>query len=70
MRADVALSVGGAVCGSVGAEAARLIQGAGVTPVSLDALIAGGVHGREVRVGDNDFVPELFEVAGDPLALG
>ena len=54
---------------AVGAEPARLAQGAGVPLVGLDAAVAGGVHRRAVRVGGDHLMPECFEVSGAPLAL-
>src|SRR5262249_23709329 len=30
---------------------------------------AGGIHGREVRVGDDDVVAERFQTPGDPFTL-
>jgi hypothetical protein len=62
--------VGGAVRGAVGAEPSRFAQRPRVPLVGLDAPIAGGVHGREVRIRDDDLVAEPFEVACAPLALG
>src|SRR4051812_27032183 len=70
MGPDITLAVGGAVGGAVGAEPARLAPGAGVPLVGLNAPGAGGVHGREVRVGDDHLGAEPFEVTGAPLALG
>src|SRR3569832_425092 len=70
MSANISLLIGGAVRGAVGAEAASLAERAGVALVGLDLLAAGGVHGREVRIGDDHLVAELFEAACNPLALG
>ena len=56
--------------GPVSAEAAGFAQRAGITLVSLDLLVASGIHRSEVRIGDDDLVSESFEVAGDALALG
>ena len=56
--------------GAVGAEQARLGQGAGIAPVGLDLAGAGRIHGREVRVGDDDLVAEGLETAGHPFAVG
>ena len=50
-------------------ESASLGERARVPLVGLDFAAAGGVHRGEVRVGDDDFVAEGFEVAGDPLTL-
>ncbi len=54
----------------VGSKATCLAERPRVTLVGLDAALAGGVHGREVGVGDDDLVAQGFEVAGAPLALG
>ena len=54
----------------VSSEAARLAKSPCIPFVGLDLLIAGGVHRGEVRIRHDYFVPELFEVTGDPLALG
>src|SRR2546425_11318136 len=56
--------------GAVGAEQAGLGQGAGIAPVGLDLAGAGGIHGGEVGIGDDDLVAEGLEAAGDPFALG
>jgi hypothetical protein len=45
-------------------------QRAGVALVGLNFAAAGGVHRGEVGVGDNNFVPQPFEVTGDPLTPG
>ena len=42
---DVALGIGEAMGGAVGAEPAGLGQGAGIAPVGLDLAGAGGIHG-------------------------
>lgn len=55
---------------AIGTEPTCFAEGAGVPLVGLNLLIARGVHGREVRVGDDDCMPEFFEVTGDPLAFG
>src|ERR671920_1229616 len=55
---------------AVGAEAASLAERAGVALIRLHLLAAGGVHGREVRVGDNHLVAELFKETCNPLTLG
>jgi hypothetical protein len=70
MSPDSPLPVGCSVGRAVGAEPASLAQGAGVPLVGLDPAVAGGVHGREVRVGYYHLVPERFEVTSAPLALG
>jgi hypothetical protein len=54
---------------AVRAEPTRLAQGAGVTLVGLDAPVAGGVHRREVRVGDNHLIAEGFKVSCRPFAF-
>ncbi len=46
--------------GAAGAEATRLAQRPRIALVGLDPFVAGGIHGREVRVGDDDLVPEPF----------
>ena len=56
--------------GAVGAEQARLGQGPGIAPVGLDLAGAGGIHGGEVRVSDDDLVAEGLETPGDPFAVG
>ena len=56
--------------GAVGADPAGFAQRPRVSLVGLDLLVAGRVHRGEVRVGDDDLVPELFEVLRDSLALG
>ena len=66
----VPLGIGEAMGGAVGAEQARLRQGAGIAPVGLDLAGAGRIHGREVRVGDDDLVAEGLETAGHPFAVG
>jgi hypothetical protein len=58
------------VCRTIGSEPTCFAQRTSVPLIGLDLLIARGVHGRKVRVGDDDFVAELFEVASDPFALG
>lgn len=67
---NIPLPVGGAVGVAIGTEAARLTERPRVSLVSLDAAVAGGVHGREVRIGDDHLMSEGFEVAGAPLAFG
>ena len=56
--------------GAVGAEQARLGQGPGIAPVGLHLAGARRIHGREVRVGDDDLVAEGLETAGHPFAVG
>src|SRR4051812_29209836 len=55
---------------AVGAELAGLGERAGVPLVGLHPAAAGGIHGGEVSVGDDDLMAERFEVTGNPLALG
>jgi len=55
--------------GAVGAEQARLGQGPGIASVGLDLAGAGGIHGREVRVRDDDLVAEGLEAPGHPFAV-
>jgi hypothetical protein len=66
----VALGIGEAMGGTVGAEQARLCQGPGIAPVGLHLAGTGRIHGREVRVGDDDLVAEGLETAGHPFAIG
>ena len=66
----VALGIGEAMGGAVGAEQARLGQGAGIAPVGLDLAGAGRIHGGQVRVGDDDLVAEGLEAAGHPFTVG
>jgi len=54
---------------AVSPEAADLTQCPRVPLVRFNLLVAGGVHRDEVRVSDDHFMAEGFEVAGDPLAL-
>jgi hypothetical protein len=68
--AHVALGIGEAMGGAVGAEQARLRQGPGIAPVGLDLAGAGRIHGGEVRVGDDDLVAEGLEAPGHPFAVG
>jgi hypothetical protein len=70
MSPDIPLPVGGAVGGAVSAEAAGFAQRPHVSLVSLDAPVAGGVRGREARVGDDDFVSKFLTVACAPVAGG
>jgi hypothetical protein len=66
----MALGIGEAVGGAVGAEPARLSQGAGIAPVALDLAGARRIHGGEVGIGDDDLVAEGLEAASHPLAVG
>ena len=56
--------------GAVGPEQAGLGQGPGIPPIGLDLARARRIHGREVRVGDDDLVAERLQAAGDPFAVG
>jgi hypothetical protein len=56
--------------GAVGAEQARLGQGPGIASVGLDLARPGRIHGRKVRVGDDDLVAEGLETPGHPFAVG
>lgn len=55
---------------AVGVEHTGLGQGPGMPPICLDLSGPGGVHGDEVGVVDDDFVAQLLETAGHPLAGG
>ena len=66
----VALGIGEAMGGAVGAEQARLGQGARIAPVGLHLAGAGRIHRREVRVRDDDLVAERLQAAGHPFAVG
>jgi hypothetical protein len=55
---------------AVGAEQARLGQSPGIAPVGLDLAGTGRIHGREVRVRDDDLVAEGLETARHPFAVG
>src|SRR5262249_49543170 len=69
-RADLTLAFAGAVRVTIGAKPAGVRECHGVAAVGLHAPAARGVHRREVRVGDNDFVAERLEAASYPLRLG
>ncbi len=66
----VALGIGEPMGGAVGAEQTGFGQGPGITPVGLDLARPRRIHGREVRVRDDDLVAEGLEAPGDPLAVG
>ena len=66
----MALAIREPMGGAVGAEQAGLGQGAGITPVGLDLARPRRIHGREVRVRDDDLVAEGLEAARHPLAVG
>ena len=66
---DVALGIGEAMGGAVGAEQAGLGHGAGIAPVGLDLAEAGRIHRGEVRVGHDDLMAEGLETAGHPFTL-
>jgi hypothetical protein len=55
---------------AVRAEQARLRQGPGIAPVGLHLAGARRIHGREVRVRDDDLVAERLQAAGHPFAVG
>jgi hypothetical protein len=62
--------IGAAVRCAVGPELARLAERPRIAPIGFDLAAARRVHRREVRVGDDHLMPERFEAAGHPLALG
>src|SRR6266850_2524262 len=66
----VALGVGEAMGGAVRAEQARLREGPGITPVGLHLTGARRIHGREVRVRDDDLVAKRLETPRHPFAVG
>ena len=66
----MALGIGEAMGGAVGAEQAGLGQGPGIASVGLHLARPRRIHGREVRVGDDDLVAERLQAPRDPLALG
>jgi len=66
----VALGIGEAMGGAVGAEQARLRQSPGIASVGLHLARPRRIHGREVRVGDDDLVAEGLETPGHPFAIG
>jgi hypothetical protein len=55
---------------AVGAEHAGLGQGARVPAIGLHLARARRVHGGEVRVGDDDLMPQRLETPRDPFAVG
>jgi hypothetical protein len=68
--AHLALGIGEAMRGAIGAEQVGVGEGARIAPIGRDPARAGGVHGGEVGVGDDDLMAELLETEGDPLAVG
>ena len=66
----MALRIGEAMGGAVGAEQTRLGQGPGIASVGLHLARPRRVHGREVRAGDDDLVAEGLETPGDPPLPG
>ena len=64
------LGIGEPMGGAVGPEQARLGQGTRIPPVGLDLARPGRIHGREVRVRDDDLVAERLQAAGHPFAVG
>jgi hypothetical protein len=68
--AHMPLGIGESMSGAVGAEQAGLGQGAGIASVGLDRAGTGRLHGREVRVGDDDLVTKDLEAPGHPFAVG
>ena len=55
---------------AVGPEQVGVGQGTRIAPIGLDPPRAGGVHGGEVGVGDNDLVTEALETTGNPFTVG
>jgi hypothetical protein len=68
--ADVALGIREPVRRAVGAEEAGFGESPSVAAIGLHLAGARGVHGGEVRVGDNDLVAESLEAARHPFAVG
>ena len=68
--ADVALGVGEAMRGPVGAQATGIGEGPGIAAVGLHRAGPGGVHGGEVGISHDEGMAELLQAAGDPLAFG
>src|SRR5215470_9995360 len=66
---DMALGIGEPVRRAVGPQPTGLGQGTGVAAVRLHLAGAGGIHGREVRVGDDHVVAERLQTSGDPFTL-
>ena len=67
--AHLALGVGEAMSGTIGAEQIGVGQGAGIAAIGLDPPGAGGVHEGEVGVGDDHLVAEVLETrdSGRPI---
>ena len=68
--AHMPLGVGEPMGGAVGAEQARLREGARIPPVGLHFARPRRIHRREVRVRDDDLVAEPLQAAGHPFAVG
>ena len=68
--AHMALGVGEPMRGAVGPEQIGVGQGARIASIGLDLPCSGRVHRGEVRVGDDDLMPEPLEAAGDPFTVG
>ena len=51
-------------------EQAGIGQGARVSAIGLHLARARRVHGGEVRVGDDDLVPQRLETPRDPFTIG
>jgi hypothetical protein len=54
---------------AIDAGAVGLGQRRHVAPIRLDPARSRPIHRGEVRVGHDDFVAQLFEAGGDPLAF-
>ena len=68
--AHLALGVGEAMGGAVGAEPVGVGEGSRIAQIGLDPPRAGSVHGGEAGAGDDDLMAEPFETAGHPLTVG
>jgi len=68
--AHMPLGIGEPMGGAVGPEQARLGQGARIPSVGLHLARPGRIHGREVRVRDDDLVAERLQAAGHPFTIG
>lgn len=69
LRPHVPTRVRAAVRFPIGTQLAGVHQRARIAPVGLGAARTRGIHGREVRIRHNHFMPHRFQVPGDPLAL-
>lgn len=56
--------------GAVGPQPTGFGQRPRVAAIRFDLATPGGVHGREVRVGDDDLMAQPFQAPSHPLALG